>query len=465
MNESSDKHQTRNDVYPDNEVGSRDEEVSGKRVGIVLKSNVLPKRQKLSDNQFASNGFLSESTRSTQRETDFIYSIAKNHIESSIKVKVNKPLVIPLVGGEAVSEPNAEVVSIEEKAVPLLSRHIGKDIFECKTDEERFRVDLKNRPDDMHVKSDIYEAVPVEQFGAALLRGMGWNGTGNDNNRNNSSSSSKNAINLRPFRLGLGAVDPTGKPPSSSKEKEKKQAKNVPQPFLLPRKDGLSIGSFIISSELSGLSSNRGRIIQLQSVPGLAKVRIELENSGQIIDVSKSSISLISSQDLRNNPLTFPIQDIVEAKEDDKKSSSASIEDPPKKKEQKPEPSEKPIMKDQPPAIPWIREGIRVKLISKKIGNSSVYLQKGTVIDVHQRGEGTVRFDNGQLLEAVKEKYLETVLPSAGSSCIVLLGTNQGETATLVEKHSERNIAVIQLTDSLEVIEISMDNIAAQGYL
>jgi G patch domain/KOW motif-containing protein len=450
----------------DEERDPRGEEVTGKRFGIVLKSNVLPKRQKLSDNQLASNGFLSESTKDTQRATDFVYSIAKNHIESSIKVKVNTPLVIPLAGGETVDEASAqEVISIEEKAVPLLSRHIGKEILECKTDEERFRVDIKNRPDDMHVKSDIYEAVPVEQFGAALLRGMGWNGAGNsDNNRN--SSSSKNAINLRPFRLGLGAVDPTGKAPSSSKEKEKKQAKNTPQPFLLPRKDGLLIGSFVISSKIQGLRSNRGRIIQLQGVPGLAKVRIEFENTGEIIDVSKSSVSLISSQELLNNPLVFPIQDVAESKEVEEKSSIASVEEnPSKKKEQKLEKSEKQLPKDQPPAVPWIREGIRVKLISKKVGNANSYLQKGTVIAVHQRGEGTVRFDNGQLLEAVKEKYLETVLASTGSACVVLLGKNKGETATLLEKHSERNIAVIQLTDSLEVAEISMDNIAAQGYL
>lgn len=45
-----------------------------------------------------------------------------------------------------------------------------------------FRDDVENRPDEMTV--DDYESMPVDEFGAALLRGLGWNeGEGIGKNR------------------------------------------------------------------------------------------------------------------------------------------------------------------------------------------------------------------------------------------------------------------------------------------
>lgn len=47
-----------------------------------------------------------------------------------------------------------------------------------------FRNDVKNRPDEATMED--YERVPVDQFGAALLRGLGWKeGEGVGRNRKN----------------------------------------------------------------------------------------------------------------------------------------------------------------------------------------------------------------------------------------------------------------------------------------
>lgn len=49
---------------------------------------------------------------------------------------------------------------------------------------EAFREDVKTRPDEATMED--YERVPVEQFGAALLRGLGWKeGEGIGRNRKN----------------------------------------------------------------------------------------------------------------------------------------------------------------------------------------------------------------------------------------------------------------------------------------
>jgi hypothetical protein len=42
------------------------------------------------------------------------------------------------------------------------------------TDVEAFQKNLDELPDEATL--DDYDNVPVEEFGAALLRGMGWNG-------------------------------------------------------------------------------------------------------------------------------------------------------------------------------------------------------------------------------------------------------------------------------------------------
>ena len=149
------------------------------------------------------------------------------------------------------------------------------------------------------------------------------------------------------------------------------------------------------------------------------------------------------------------------------------------------------------PRQSWLREGIRVKVISKRAGqdsstggssrgssassNSKYYLQKGVVVDVPERGMATVRMDEGAnssglmgggrggalkqhqtcVLERVQERHLETVLPARGGLCRVLVGEHAGETAHLLERHDEVQQVVVQLAEDLQVVVLPMDSIAA----
>lgn len=61
-----------------------------------------------------------------------------------------------------------------------------------------YRDDVKNRPDEPDLAA--YQRVPVEEFGAALLRGMGWKGPDKEEKEN-----AKTEIKQRPPLLGLGA--------------------------------------------------------------------------------------------------------------------------------------------------------------------------------------------------------------------------------------------------------------------
>ena len=87
--------------------------------------------------------------------------------------------------------------------------------------EQQMRQDLDQRPDEPTLET--YAAIPVEGFGAALLRGMGWQeGMGAGRNRNGPSTAS--LTQRRPQLLGLGAkertpIDTSSKGAGSSKHR------------------------------------------------------------------------------------------------------------------------------------------------------------------------------------------------------------------------------------------------------
>ena len=87
-------------------------------------------------------------------------------------------------------------------------------------EDERFRADVAARPDVSTL--DEYDAVPVDGFGAALMRGMGWKDgdpvgkrrtllTTSNNTTTTSSNNKPRIVERRPAFLGIGAkATPTG---------------------------------------------------------------------------------------------------------------------------------------------------------------------------------------------------------------------------------------------------------------
>lgn len=76
-----------------------------------------------------------------------------------------------------------------------------------------FRTDVATRPDQASLED--YNAVPVEEFGAALLRGMGWKegqsiGRGRYDGSNTATAAKATVPERRPGFLGIGAKDISG---------------------------------------------------------------------------------------------------------------------------------------------------------------------------------------------------------------------------------------------------------------
>ncbi|KAK4995723.1 DNA primase large subunit Spp2 [Elasticomyces elasticus] len=86
----------------------------------------------------------------------------------------------------------------------LLGRKTDRKlVLPIASEEEAFRQDFANAPEPATL--DDYAAVPVEEFGAALLRGMGWkDGDGIGKNAGRAKQTAKKVVR-RPAQLGLGA--------------------------------------------------------------------------------------------------------------------------------------------------------------------------------------------------------------------------------------------------------------------
>lgn len=74
-------------------------------------------------------------------------------------------------------------------------------------EDDFFRSDVASRPDSASL--DEYAAVPIEEFGAALLRGMGWKEGDVVGRRKNQTITTK-VVERRPALLGIGAKEAPG---------------------------------------------------------------------------------------------------------------------------------------------------------------------------------------------------------------------------------------------------------------
>jgi hypothetical protein len=114
--------------------------------------------------------------------------------------------IAPAEPMEDVKDSLTEEQRLEKKAIDaLVNGKSGDDdlVIPLHNDEEAFLDDIRNAPDAPTL--DAYEATPIEGFGAALLRGMGWK-DGESIGRNGAPAKPKE-FKRRPALLGIGAKE------------------------------------------------------------------------------------------------------------------------------------------------------------------------------------------------------------------------------------------------------------------
>lgn len=112
--------------------------------------------------------------------------------QKSKTVAVIKP-IIPVINTNAFGL----IVPVKRDQPIIANNAVGKHL---KTDEERYRIDMEMR----QVEDADYSKMPIESFGEAVLRGMGWT-EGKPVGKNQSKIVKPVELKPRPLLAGLGA--------------------------------------------------------------------------------------------------------------------------------------------------------------------------------------------------------------------------------------------------------------------
>lgn len=337
------------------------------------------------------------------------------------------------------------------------------------------KLSLDNLPQET---TESYSRVSVGDFGAALLRGMGWT----DDNNQKASSDQQPSL-PRPHRLGLGAV-PQEAPPTHDrartiqqyerdnfKAKQSQQfVKQQAQNKKLDKQVTLQVGSCVRLS-----NGHRAQMVQLQGVPGLNKVKVRMEGATADVIVSKSQVGdLLTRTELQQRPF-FVEKKPPSSKRSDKKrlgdktssgkgasdqkrarttSSSDSRTVSPKEQSRKEPPAPRPQEN-------WLLPHIRVRIITSKLGKK-YYKSKGVIVDVTHGGKyATVQLSSDNtLLDRVSGRHLETVLPKLGGRCVIVQHKSPDWRKTGILLQKTKHTAAIQEDEQHDILTVELDDVA-----
>ncbi|SCU95238.1 LADA_0G14444g1_1 [Lachancea dasiensis] len=167
--------------------------LKGQKAG--QKGSVVDKRKKRS-NVFNETD-LGETKKSRIRVTHVGGYQEQTRQELVIKPEGNKKVSQNNLADEEIPETQLKFGLNAGREVPQAEHQKPDSLFI--DNKHNFR-DTLDQPE--ITEQEEYEAVPIEEFGDALLRGMGWNGTDRESK---DPSGEKKAVQFRPALLGLGA--------------------------------------------------------------------------------------------------------------------------------------------------------------------------------------------------------------------------------------------------------------------
>ncbi|XP_053480314.1 G-patch domain and KOW motifs-containing protein isoform X2 [Ictalurus furcatus] len=455
----------------------------------------------------------------TAEERDFLTGVEGKELKSTKPVEKPKELIIPLIqknrwyrhegvkqedGKEAPSSPSKQQDSVESQAIKELIEESQKQQEEWKNgpqcdpnlaipllmqnhvpqgfeDGEQIKVDL--RPESS-TEAD-YEQVPVEAYGLAMLKGMGWR-QGEGIGRTFKQDVKPIEHQLRPKGLGLGADR------SAIKDLQPSGPRRPPKPGEQRDKDdeGLVLGpGGCVLVQTGAHKDLYGKIEGVDT--DNARVMVKLAIGGKSVTISQHSLRLVPrkeydkySKDLSRLSKAHKEKEKEKEKEREKerdrekdgaRNQQRGEEKPDGKDErrrdrhserekerenererdqrkrkhretdtdrEKPPPMKEP--RSSPPA--WLQRDLRVRFIDKTFKGGKYYNSKMRIEDVIASHVCVCRTDEGRLLDDVKQTMLETIVPKGDAdSIMVVLGEHRGQVGRILKRDKEKCRAMVQL--------------------
>ncbi|KAL6537355.1 hypothetical protein OROMI_025889 [Orobanche minor] len=308
----------------------------------------------------------------------------------------------------------------------------------------RLKVDLENLPEDPTI--DEYDDVPVEGFGAALLSGYGWKeGSGIGRNANAKEGVKVSEVIRKEGRVftgeflgshmntNLSAGDDLGKAKARPEKVEDRQDKK-----------GYRVGKEVrmVNGREMGM---KGKIVEVRDGGDLLILR--LSNRDEKVKVRIRDVAEVGSSE--EEKCLRKLEMKVRTKNVDYKDRNHSRTSEPKEEKARNE------------RVNWLRNHIRVRIISQKLKGGRLYLKKGVIVDVVGPRVCDISIDrSNELVQGVDQEFLETALPKRGGPVVVLYGRHKGVYGNLLERDSEKEMAVVRDADTHELLNVKLEEVA-----
>lgn len=289
-----------------------------------------------------------------------------------------------------------------------------------------------------------YERMPVSSFGMSMLESMGfYEGRGLGKNPENALHQPIEFV-PRHHRQGLGA-DP--KPSFLQKNKNKDNTQLVGG----VKEDGktknyITIGEKLVEKKKKTLERNVDVIITKGKHKDL---------QGKILNVNQIEKECIVELEINEESVKVKFDEVVIMEENEKKASKEipSILHKPIKKETKQE------ISSHKKELKWVIPNIRVRVISKKLSDGKYYNKKVLITDILDSNTFSALTTQGETINFLKEKDIETLLPELETNVIIVKGKNKGKVATLKLRDKSKNKVILQYLDNLEYDEMTQDDV------
>ncbi|XP_054327615.1 G-patch domain and KOW motifs-containing protein isoform X2 [Pongo pygmaeus] len=433
-------------------------------------------------------------------EKDFLKTVEGRELQSVKPQEAPKELVIPLIQNGHCRQPPARPPgpSTDTGALAdgVLSQAVKELIEESKKSlEERENAgvdptlaipmiqkgctpsgegaDSEPRAETVPEEAN-YEAVPVEAYGLAMLRGMGWK-PGEGIGRTFNQVVKPRVNSLRPKGLGLGAnlteaqaltTGPSRMPrPDEEQDKDKE---DQPQ--------GLVPGGAVVV--LSG--PHRGLYGKVEGLdPDNVRAMVRLAVGNRVVTVSEYCLRHVSQQEFDKNTLDLRQQNGTASSRKTLWNQELHIQQDNSERKRKHLPDrwdsehaggvKKAGLQDGPAAKSekaaprsqhWLHRDLRVRFVDNMYKGGQYYNTKMIIEDVLSPATCVCRTDEGRVLEGLREDMLETLVPKAeGDRVMVVLGPQAGRVGHLLSRDRARSRALVQLPRENQVVELHYDAI------
>ncbi|KAF7661087.1 hypothetical protein LDENG_00269750 [Lucifuga dentata] len=434
---------------------------------------------------------------------DYLTGIDEKELQSSKPSEKPKELIIPLIqknrwhrldragmgdaGGDRTQETTQNQDSVESQAIKELIEDSRRELEQWQNGSQAdsnlaIPLLMQNKvpqgfEDGDHIKVDLrpessteadYESVPVEAYGLAMLKGMGWK-QGEGIGRTFKQDVKPIEHQLRPKGLGLGADR------SAIKDLEPSKHQRPPKPGEERGKEEelvLGPGSCVLVQS----GAHKELYGKIEGVdPDNARVVMRLAIGGKTVTVSQYAIKLVEhkeydkySKDLSRLGKAHKEKEKKKEREkerqrwEDKEKRSNNDErdryklsENGRREERKRKhressqdrggPSEKEVWR--PLAAPsWLQRDLKVRFVDKTFKGGRYYNSKMRVEDVLTPGTCVCRTEDGGLLDDVKQDMLETIVPkNEADTIMVVLGEHRGQVGRILQRDKNKCKAMVQL--------------------